>query len=72
MERDSVNGELEDLRRIVTLLRLGTDDQAAAVLARLRLGELPENVAQTLPTIAASRVVSGQPHRYASLDNRII
>lgn len=37
IERDSVNGELEDLRRIVTLLRLGTDDQAAAVLARLRL-----------------------------------
>jgi hypothetical protein len=72
MERDSVNGELEGLRRIVTLLRSGTDDQAAAVLARLRLGELPENVAQTLPMTAASRAVSGQPPRYASLDHRIL
>jgi hypothetical protein len=65
MERDSVNGELEDLKRIVTLLRSGTDDQAAAVLARLRLGELSENVAQTLPMTAASRAESGRPLRYA-------
>jgi hypothetical protein len=67
-----MTGELEDLKRIVTSLRSGTDDQAAALLARLRLGGLPENVAQTLPAIAAFRAVPGQPPRYASLDHHIL
>jgi hypothetical protein len=71
MKRDSTTSELEDLKRIVTLLRSGTDDRAAAVLARLRLGELPEDVAKTLP-MAASPAISGQPPRYASLDHRIL
>ncbi|CAN9170838.1 unnamed protein product [Alternaria alternata] len=55
---DSKTGELEDLKRIVTLLRSGTDDRAAAILARLRLGEPLEDVAKTLVT--APPVVSGQ------------
>lgn len=68
MKRDSMTGELDDLKRIVTSLRSGTDDQAAAVLARLRLGEAPEEVAKTLP-MTVSPAVSGQPPRYASLDS---
>ena len=59
-----MSGELEDLKRILTSLRSGTDDQAAAVLARLRLGESPEDVAKSLPTTASS-AVSGQLPRYA-------
>ncbi|KAH6865443.1 hypothetical protein BKA58DRAFT_221242 [Alternaria rosae] len=60
MKRDSMTGELDDLKRIVTSLRSGTDDQAAAVLARLRLGEAPEEVAKTLP-MTVSPAISGQP-----------
>ncbi|CAN9100212.1 unnamed protein product [Alternaria alternata] len=60
MKRDSMTGELDDLKRIVTSLRSGTDDQAAAVLARLRLGEAPEDVAKTLP-MTASPAASGHP-----------
>jgi len=60
MKRDSMTGELDDLKRIVTSLRSGTDDQAAAVLARLRLGEAPEDVAKTLP-MTASPATSGHP-----------
>jgi hypothetical protein len=71
MKMDSITGELEDLKRIVTSLRSGTDDRAAAVLARLRLGELSEDVAKTLP-MTASRAVSGQLPRYASLNHRIL
>jgi hypothetical protein len=57
-------GELDDLKRIVTSLRTGTDNQAAAVLARLRLGESPEDVAKSLPA-TASPVGPFQPPRYA-------
>jgi hypothetical protein len=64
---DSRTGELEALKRIVTSLCSGTDDHAAAILARLRLGELPEDVAKTL-LIAAPPVVSGQHPRYVSLN----
>ena len=64
-------GELEDLKRILTSLRSGTDDQAAAVLARLRLGESPEDVAKSLPT-TASPAAFGQPSRYASFDHSIL
>ena len=66
MKRDSITGELEDLKRIITSLRSGTDDQAAAVLARLRLGESPEDVAKSLPMTVSP--ASGQPPRYAPLD----
>ncbi|EDU49748.1 DUF3425 multi-domain protein [Pyrenophora tritici-repentis] len=60
MKRDSITGELDDLKRIITSLRSGTDDHAAAVLARLRLGESPEDVAKSLP-MTASPATSGQP-----------
>ena len=65
MKRDSITGELEDLKRIVTSLRSGTDDQAAAILARLRLGDTPEDVAKSLPMLSPASSV--QPPRYASL-----
>ncbi|RMZ68318.1 bZIP transcription factor [Pyrenophora seminiperda CCB06] len=60
MKRDSITGELDDLKRIVTSLRSGTDDHATAVLARLRLGESPEDVAKSLPMLAPLNT-SGQP-----------
>jgi hypothetical protein len=69
MKRESMAPELDDLRRIVTSLRLGTDNQAATVLARLRLGETPENVAKSLPATAASPTISFQPPRYALSDH---
>ena len=56
--------ELDDLKRIVTSLRSGTDNQAAAVLARLRLGESPEDVAKSLPA-TTSPAGPFQPPRYA-------
>lgn len=66
MKRDSMTGELEDLKRIVNFLRSGTDDQAAAILARLRLGDTPEDVAKSL-SLVPSPAASTQPPRYASL-----
>jgi hypothetical protein len=66
MKRDSVSGELEELKRILTVLRSGTDNEAAAILARLRLGEPPEEVAKTLSAMASSPVATGQPPRYAT------
>ncbi|KNG47873.1 hypothetical protein TW65_05372 [Stemphylium lycopersici] len=57
MKRDSITGELEDLKRIVTSLRSGTDDQAAAILARLRLGDTPEDVAKSLPLLSPAASV---------------
>lgn len=63
IRRNNISGELEVLKRILTSLRSETDDRAAAILARLRLGELPGNVAKTLPT-APSPMVSNQPPRY--------
>lgn len=61
-----MTGELEDLKRIVNFLRSGTDDQAAAILARLRLGDTPEDVAKSL-SLVPSPAASTQPPRYASL-----
>ena len=66
MKRDSITGELDDLKRIITSLRSGTDDQAATILARLRLGETPEDVAKSL-SLASSPGTAAQPPRYASL-----
>jgi hypothetical protein len=71
MKGDSTIGELEDLKRIVTALRSRTDDQAASILARLRLGELPGDVAKALPT-TASPTASSQTPRYASFYHRIL
>lgn len=62
MKRDSMTGELEDLKRIVNFLRSGTDDQAAAILARLRLGDTPEDVAKSL-SLVPSPAASTQPPR---------
>jgi ABC-type iron transport system FetAB permease component len=71
MKRDSITGELDDLKRIVTSLRSGTDDQAAAILARLRLGETPEDVAKSL-SLASSPAAAPQPPRYASLHHSLL
>jgi hypothetical protein len=71
MKLNSTTGEMEALKRIVTFLRSGTDDRAASILARLRLGELPGDVAKTLPMIIFTSV-SSQPPRYASLYHRIL
>jgi hypothetical protein len=65
MKRDSMSSELEELKCILTVLRLGTDNEAAAILARLRLGEPPEEVAKTLSAMASSPMATGQPPRYA-------
>jgi hypothetical protein len=66
MRRDSMASELEELKRIFATLRSGTDNEAAAVLARLRLGESPEDVAKSLP-VTSSPVTTGLFPRYASL-----
>lgn len=63
---DSRTSELEDLKRIVTSLRSGTDDHAAAILARLRLGEPPEDIAKTL-LMTAPLEAAGKNSRYALL-----
>ncbi len=55
MKRDGLANRLEELERIVNVLRSGSDHQASNVLARLRLGDRVEDLASSLPVVPASK-----------------
>lgn len=54
IRRDEMTSKLDELERVVNVLRSGSDDQASNILARLRLGERVEDVASSLPSSALS------------------
>ena len=64
LKRDGASGRLEELERVMNVLRSGSDIEASTLLARLRLGERMDNIARSLPPIAPTMHVSKVP-RYA-------
>lgn len=62
LKREGTSGRVIELERIVSSLRSGSDFQASNILARLRLGERVEDVANSL---AAAPLVLSTPPRYA-------
>jgi hypothetical protein len=65
LKRESMSGRAEEMQRVITALRTGSDDQASAILARLRIGDRLNDVLKELPSSVSSPVVSN-PSRYAS------
>lgn len=57
--------KVEEMEAVITAMRTGSDYQASAVLARLRLGDELGDIVKELPQILMSAGTSGHP-RYAS------
>lgn len=64
LKRESMSSRVEELERIMNVLRSGSDIEASTLLARLRLGERVDDVARSLPPTAFMIPVSTPP-RYA-------
>lgn len=60
LKRDGMAIKVEELERIISALRSGTDLHASTVLARLRLGERLEDVAKSLPPTTSSQARSNR------------
>ncbi|UPX20557.1 uncharacterized protein EKO05_0010785 [Ascochyta rabiei] len=54
-----MSSKVEQMERVINALRSGSDLQASTLLARLRLGERVDDVANSLPTSASSMPESG-------------
>lgn len=59
-----MSGRVEELERVMNVLRSGSDIEASTLLARLRLGERMDDIAKSLPPTTSSMLVSN-PSRYA-------
>ncbi|KAJ4983975.1 bZIP transcription factor [Stagonosporopsis vannaccii] len=64
LKRESMSSRVEELERVMNVLRSGSDIEASTLLARLRLGERVDDVARSLPPTAFMMPVSNPP-RYA-------
>lgn len=64
LKREGMSSRLEELERVLNVLRSGSDIEASTLLARLRLGERMDNIAKSLPPAAPMLHVS-KPPRYA-------
>jgi hypothetical protein len=64
LKRESMSGRAEEMGRVIKALRTGSDDQATAVLARLRIGDRLDDIIKALPPPSFSPEVS-KPPRYA-------
>jgi hypothetical protein len=60
LKRETLTGRAEEMERVIQALRTSSDDQASAILARLRIGNRLDEIVKTL-----SPGVSNPP-RYAS------
>lgn len=49
LKKETMSGKAEEMERVIKALRTSTDDQASAVLARLRIGDRLEDIIKTLP-----------------------
>jgi hypothetical protein len=63
LKMDTMGSRADDMERIMSVLRSGTDTQSTNILARLRLGEKVDEVAKNLPAVATF-AVTGTPPRY--------
>lgn len=64
LKRESMSGRVDELERVLSVLRSGSDIEASTLLARLRLGERVDDVARSLPSNSFMIPVSN-PSRYA-------
>lgn len=64
LKRESMSSRVEELERVMSVLRSGSDIEASTLLARLRLGERMDMIAKSLPPTTSSMLVSNPP-RYA-------
>lgn len=64
LKRESMSSRVEELERVMNVLRSGSDIEASTLLARLRLGERMDMIAKSLPPTTSSMLVSNPP-RYA-------
>lgn len=64
LKREGMSSRVEELERIMNVLRSGSDIEASTLLARLRLGERVDDVARSLPPTTFMIPVSN-PSRYA-------
>lgn len=67
LKKDTLSRRVEGLERIINFLRSRPDDEATNVLAKLRLGDRVEDVANSLPPTASSGALFKSP-RYAKFD----
>jgi uncharacterized protein (DUF433 family) len=61
LKRDSLSNRIDEMERIINLLRSGSDIEASTVLARLRLGERMEEIAKHLPLAPIPVPIGGTP-----------
>jgi hypothetical protein len=64
LKREGMSTRVEELERVMNVLRSGSDIEASTLLARLRLGERIDRIARSLPPTTSSMLVSNPP-RYA-------
>lgn len=64
LKREGTSSRLEELERVMNVLRSGSDIEASTLLARLRLGERVDNIVRSLPPTTPMMHVSNPP-RYA-------
>jgi hypothetical protein len=60
LKRESTSGRVEELERVMSALRTGSDIEASMLLARLRLGERVDEIAKSLAP-AMSTFASNPP-----------
>lgn len=61
LKKDTLSRRVEGLERIINFLRSRPDDEATNVLAKLRLGDRVEDVANSLPPTASSGALFKSP-----------
>lgn len=61
LKRESMSSRVDELERVISVLRSGSDIEASTLLARLRLGERVDDVARSLPTTSFMMPVSNPP-----------
>ena len=54
LKRESTSGRIEELERVMSALRTGSDIEASTLLARLRLGERVDEIAKSLAPAMAT------------------
>jgi hypothetical protein len=63
LKRETMSGRAEEVDRIIKVLRTGSDDEASALLARLRIGDRLDEIVRGLPPLSSTMV--SRPPRYA-------
>ncbi len=64
LKKETMSSRVEELERVMNVLRSGSDIEASTLLARLRLGERVDHIARSLPATPSTMLVSDPP-RYA-------